>query len=526
MMTYLFPFLLYTGVIGGIALLALELFPRWHPLRKPVAAAWITLLTLLWMTLPHEGRWVLSIWSPTPVLDGQLLIDITPAIWWCGLALGLALSGAAWVEIAERRYTLPLSGALVVAGLLTAWIALGSGSLLTTLASWTTFDLLWGIAGLMSGGEGERITLGLTIHGITSLMLWTVFLLLERAGVSVLWWLMWPTTSTLTLLLLAALLRMGLYPFHIVFPKHTSTTPTLTILYLTGVILGASLMYRMLALPSAVTLSWPIWGGILSLLWGGVIAWTQRGQKAILWSGYGLLGVILAGAMVDTNAPLLLQGIAVWISALSLIIIIRGQDQDTVVWTWPTLIALFFLGGLAPSAIGALFTTSIDNLGWIARLLIILGSVFVYASILHYIKQKAIGKITPPWAWQQVCTIIGYMLPILALVGISIVYPALVEPDTFSWLGLGLWLLTIGGAGALTLQGTRYYRTHKRRHRLSERITPYLDILDLQWFYHALWRGAEHFLGVLHVAAEVFEGSGALLWSFLILMLIVLMVVN
>ncbi len=571
-MEYLYALLLYMALIGSVSLLTIELFPGLHKLRKPAAAAWVTTLTLLWIELPTEGRWVLSIWSPTTVLDGQLLLDMTPAVWWCGLALGAALSGAAWAEVAEPYPPLPLSGVLMLTGLLTVWLALTSGSLLTTLASWATFDLLWGVAGLMAGGESERVTFGLTIHGVTSIILWIVFLLLEPRGVSALWWLMWPPPPIRTLLMAAALLRIGFYPFQTVFPqgkprssharddRHARACPTLVLIYLMGPILGIALVYRLLALPasnvlanwwSAPTITGALWG-VISLLWGGLIAWgkraphdiaysrrTNHGWHGVLWSGYGLLGIIVSGALVSGTEALLLKGTATWVIAETLLITAQGRQRRTFIWSWPATLGLFFLLGIPPSPIGLLFRYLLDGLPWHWRFLSVAGCITTGASLLYGMMQKAEGHVPPPWPWQRICRTIGYTLPLLTMLILPLtelfpnVHPS-IKTDAhlyaLSWTSLALWIISILGAGALAFQANHgWHSTHRvtyRKSRWFRNASPILEILDLQWLYHALWRGIEHLLSVLRVSAEVFEGSGALLWSFLILMLVMLVVIN
>jgi hypothetical protein len=56
------------------------------------------------------------------------------------------------------------------------------------------------------------------------------------------------------------------------------------------------------------------------------------------------------------------------------------------------------------------------------------------------------------------------------------------------------------------------------------RAGPWVELLDLTWFYRAAWQGAQHVLGFFRVVAEVVEGSGSVLWSVLILLLALMVV--
>ncbi|MCJ7548956.1 MAG: hypothetical protein MUQ30_04670, partial [Anaerolineae bacterium] len=53
---------------------------------------------------------------------------------------------------------------------------------------------------------------------------------------------------------------------------------------------------------------------------------------------------------------------------------------------------------------------------------------------------------------------------------------------------------------------------------------PLLELLDLQWFYRSVWQGASNLLGVVRVTAEVVEGSGSVLWSVVILLLVLMVI--
>jgi hypothetical protein len=88
-----------------------------------------------------------------------------------------------------------------------------------TLAMWTVFDVIWFLARLMGGADGERVVWASALNGGASLLLWAVSLLLLRDGDSGLWWLMRPSESVRALLLVAAYLRIGFYPFQIVHAR-------------------------------------------------------------------------------------------------------------------------------------------------------------------------------------------------------------------------------------------------------------------------------------------------------------------
>lgn len=515
-MAYIFPLVLYTGLGGGVLLLGMASVARLRPLRKPVTAGWLTLLAFLWLILPQQGQWLASVWSPGAILGGEMLLDMTPATWWLGLIVTVIFSGVAWFEVAERRDAPALTGPVVLIILILTWLTLTSGSLLTLLATWAVFDLVWGIAGLMSGANGERVIFGMALHGISSLILWSVSLFLLQSGVSELWRLMWPTEPMLILLLIAALTRVGFYPFQIVFPAGLQLTRSLSLVYFMGPVTGVALLYRLVMLPGVQHLpEWVIVWGILSLLWGGLMAWGGHRQPTVTGACHALFIGLVTGAGVIGSGPLLLLVAGLWAAGGALLALGRSRDRRAIGWTWPAWAAVLFFLGAPPSPVGSIYWQLLESQPWTLRVALFLGACCIGAVFIQRIAKPALGSATPPAMWQRVAMAVGLGVIMATLVAAV----ALVEPLPFSWLGFGIWLLSVLGAAGLARWGGQL----RDRVRYSQ---PLMEFLDLQWLYRSVWRGAEHLLGIVNVSADVVEGSGALLWSLLILLLVLLVVGN
>ncbi|MGC9334809.1 MAG: hypothetical protein ACP5JJ_11710, partial [Anaerolineae bacterium] len=381
-----------------------------------------------------------------------------------------------------------LSGAVVLPVLLVTWLALTGGSLLTTLAAWAVFDLLWGAGMLISGGDGERVTFGWLLQGAASLILWTVSLLLQREGDSSLWWLMWPSPAVLTLLLTSVLLRVGVYPFHIGFPRDLDTLGPLVLVSSMGPVLGIGLLYRIMTLPGNGIL--PLWVtavGVFSLIWGGFRAWSEvRSPRAILWGIYALLGALIAGAGAIASAEIVLGAVAVWFAGWALLLLSRGRDRAAIGWSWPGWLAILFLVGLPPSPLGALFRSALTTLGWGWKMALGIGWTITAAALFSVGSRPALGRVTPPRSWQRVGLVAGLFLPLMGLVGAT----APGHDIFISWLGLLLWGLTLIVAASLVRAGSPVQGWLERRRA-------FWDSLDLQWLYRALWRGLEHLLSVV-----------------------------
>lgn len=533
-----YTLLVITGIAGALLLLVIELIPSVRFWRKSLTAILLSLMTLLWVTLPQTGQWPLSIWSPSTVSGGILLWNLTPAMWGLGLVLALALSSVAWIEAVDSRSMPPLSGPITLAALLAVWHGLAGGSLLTTLALWSVFDVLWGAAGLFSGNDGERMTFGLFAHGVASLCLWAAILLLSREGGGTLWWSIWPTTPVMVLLVAAAFLRIGLYPFQVVYPRRLRAVGPMTLVALLGPVMGFALLYRLLlipaniALPASLTLM-----GTLSLLWGGARALTGKGKSALLWANYGLLGGIAAAVVLTGSTLLVPAALGTWFLSFALILATRCRDSRAIFWSWPGWIAVLMLMGLPPSPLGTLFRAALSGAAGGVRLAFLVGWAFVIVALLRWVRAPWVRRpiapretltVTPLQAWQQAGLAWGLALSVGGVCWLSIWAPG----SALSWQGFFLWglmlVLVLGLCWVISLSKARTLAL-RGKGRIGEWIQTsagILEILDLQWLHRALLRGMSHLLSFVRVLFEVVEGSSALLWSLLVLLILFLVTMN
>jgi len=123
---------------------------------------------------------------------------------------------------------------------------------------------------------------------------------------------------------------------------------------------------------------------------------------------------------------------------------------------------------------------------------------------------------------------IGLGLPMLSLV-VAGLYPPLlvggvripalgslfVMPGLTGWL---LWVVSLAGGGVLAWQeGTI-------RPKIELWLSVIHDLLCLEWLYDAVVGALSRGLSVLRAADEVVGGRGALLWSWLLFLLLILLV--
>ena len=278
---------------------------------------------------------------------------------------------------------------------------------------------------------------------------------------------------------------------------------------------------------------WGMWWGVLSLVWCGLMGWNARGkQRPMLWAGHAMLIAIVTGATILGAPTFLLHGVATWIAAGTLLVLMRGRDPQAIAWSWPVWTALLFLVGAPPSPTGMLHRALLATTPWLATILAVGGSALVFASFLRGIRRPALGDLAFPRTWRRVSFLAGTGLILIVLVITAFRSPASLADmgrnhsneaaltrAGISWLGLGLGLSAMLGSvlllrwGAITREWLHYGE-------------PFLEIINLQWLYRAMWRGADHLLAILRVTVEVVEGSGAVLWSLLILLLTLLVIVS
>ncbi|MGC9520477.1 MAG: hypothetical protein ACP5HG_01175 [Anaerolineae bacterium] len=513
-MAYFLPLLLYLGVGGGLLLLGIGSISRLRPLREPLSAAWMTMLTAIWALSPSSGRWVLSVWAPSNVAAGWFIVDQDPAIWWAGLLIGAALSGALWLKTAERDPDLPLAGALSVTAFTIVWLMLASGSVLMTLAMWVLFDIAWFIAQLVGMPEGERVVWATALNGVTSLLLWAISLFLVRDGTSGLWWLMRPSDSILTLLAVAALMRVGFYPFQVVHAEPMQGARSLTLVGLLNAMVGIGLLYRLLSMPGQARLpAWMVGWGCLSVLWLAAKARVLRGRRAFVVAGYGALVASVTGGLVTRDARLLMVAAGAWVATMSINLTSRRYSRRAFYLSWAVAVSLFLLLGAPSGPFGQLYLAVLSEAPWVWRGLFALGLALLVVSLLGEGREIASGRVRPARVHLWMPLVIGLLLPTVPLL-VSLVWTGVAPVGLVPF---ALWLVAVAAGVALSRWGCRLAP-------FREGAIAFVDLLDLQWLYEAAWDGAENLLGTVRVTAEVVEGSGSVLWSVLILLLVLVAV--
>lgn len=534
------PLLPIGVLLAGVVVLVLVGLPLRFRATGPLAAGIALLSSLTLFAL--QGRLPLaaplSEWRPAALLSSPLSFRIDGLNWIFALALSLLATAALLTGLSRpggHRTRLRAYVLLIVAAGLTALFA---SNLLTLCIAWAAFDLVFLVV-MLSNVErahaGEYTVFSVTLNGAATLLLWAVALLIQVDGGSQYLHLAAFTPVQSTLLVLAAVFRLGLYPLHLWLPAEVELRPGLgSMLHIVPATLGLMLLARLallgdsaMALQRALTLA-----GTAALLVGALLAWGQddhrRALSFILLLEVGM--AVLMGIWTGPYAPFVLvtEGL-VLVMAAGLLFLAHGLDPRAHWASVPSAIAgLAFLG--IPGTLGfagrALLYGAWAQAGQWPLLAVAVVTQAVLGAALVRILLRPPDEAFPQRLPLAAATLAGELLLAVPLVVLGLVPDGLaallgldVRPSFADLLGnaaAAVWLtLVLAVAGVLLVY--RYDRG-LRATRVTAR--PWLTaVLNLRWLYRLGLRVAGAVTVVVRAMANLLEGEGALLWTLIVLLL-------
>lgn len=519
--------------LGAVGVLCLTFSRRLRSSIYPVGLAVSGLVVILLLAIRWLG--VIEVnplaWRPLLLLGVPPFLRSDAAVQSLALSLALAVCGSVCLSFSRLEEPRPLvlaaTLALASAGLMSLWAA----TPLTVIIGWAAYDLLQA-AGLIAAGGSARVACrGMTIGGVATLLVWGGALFL-RSGSSALWALMTPGEASLTLWMAACVLRLWIYPFHLAAPDSVASVISSAPLFLNP-LLGWGLCLRIVQanggrLPCG---EWATALGAVSLAVGGFVAWIRSGRAMWPWIGIGVNGAILLAAGLGGRgaAPVVAGGGVVWVLAMTALFFYCGWRRDALWWNAPALIGALSLLG-APLTLGFLVMAALlegvgggGSLWWGGAVLI--GYLFLVPALARGLAAPFTHRSSPAPRWQSVVEGIGWFLPALPLVvggfypPLVVVSPALSLGALFARPGVLGWLLW---GGSLAGGGILAWRENSIRPRLETLFHALYEVLRLEWLYRVVAGALDRGLSALHVADDVVGGTGALLWSLLLFMLILL----
>lgn len=515
-----------------------------------LAVAAVTFASVLALKGRGGATALLSSSRPPLLAESVIRFQLEPGLWPLAVAMSLVTCSVLLADFGRTsshplRLT-ALALALLAAGLAALW----SANPLTTIISWALYDFFFLLGQVAAGARRSESVRALALGSVASLLLWTGVLVAGNGTGSVQWSLMPAGGTKMTFWVLAGLLRLGVYPLHLSIPgRLDASSPSVTTLFLSPVI-GWGLWGR-LALVNDGSLPvspWMMLPGLLTLVAGGFLAWTARSSRDTLpWIGMGANGAVLCSSVLASLSgggqsagesvalAILVLGVTSW--TLGMVVLLWADGlvlpitlHARVLPSIPSLLGALSLVG-APITLGFVAESylmgglaRLGQWGWVAGFFA--GQMFLVAAVARWLipitqpeelDLRSLESLVPAAGWlgSALFLIVGGLVPNLLLSGsfsLSL-WHLLVRPSLIGWL---LW------GASLLLGGVLAWQDAYLRPRISLWLDALHDVVRFDWAWDLLIDAFDRGLSVVRIADDILGGKGALLWSFIILLIVIL----
>lgn len=533
LMPLLIPILILA--LGALVLLLLSALPRMRGLcivATVIAGLASVALWRLGFSLPLE--WVASTWRPLALFGAPLAFEADAGNWILAMVLvALSFLSLAGCSTEAERPT-RTNTALILAASGAGIAALFATSFVALVVAWGMTDVLLVVAMLHYGQEGaRRAGLALLSGILATTALWVAPMLAHAEGISGFLDLARFSGHSASVLQIAVILRLGLVPLHLWRPIDLETEPAQLIpLVAIPTLLGFDVLTYLPALTAGLP-SVLFALAAVTVLAGGFAAWSETEERPSLAgvmvaeTGLAVLAVANAGQQAVGTA---VAAAVSWALGIAVFSLTPGWSRR---YPWrgvPSLLSLLSLLGL-PVTLGFVIRfTAYSGLEADLPVLVValLGETFVVAALLRL------------WFWAEQRPLPEHRL--LEVVYLALFTAAAVvlfvtglSPDVFPGRGEGTALLELnvlirqggvtGWAGwALPLVAgiTLFLVGEGLRQRLESGWRGIGTMLRLEWVYGLFYVGLRGGVRLIRGVTSVIEGEGALLWTAVILLVILL----
>lgn len=528
-------------LLGAGGILGLSLVPRARALTRYIAliaACLTTILILTFTWVEPVTTVVISLWQPSLLFGAALALRPDVIMQPLALVLALITCSAILVGLGRAEEPHPRLAATLLALLSAGLAALWAANLLTMIVIWAIYDLLHAAGRIAAGGSGRTAVRSLILGYLATLALWSGVLLANGGAGSELWSLVALSGAPLTLWVVAGLLRLWVYPLHLSTPDDLGAAQSLAAPLLLGPVIGWGLWLRLVqanggSIPGN---TWVTIVAAVTLAVGGFLAWSCESPRRMLpWIGMGVSGAVLltAGLARDSAITVIAADSVAWALGLAVLLLSDGLPREALWWNIPPLVGALALMGVVLTLgfvadeilIGDL--TKGGSPGWGGAFFV--GYLFLVPSLVRWLLLRPSSPFPRKeggWGIRSVARGVGLGVPALLLI-LAILPPSLLTDDflvpslspLFATPGLTGWLLlavSLAGGGVLAWQ------ERNLRPKIQLFLSAAHDLLRLEWLYDAVAGALDRGLSMLRAAGEVVGGAGALLWSWLLFFLLLL----
>ncbi|MBI4316074.1 MAG: hypothetical protein HY679_09065 [Chloroflexi bacterium] len=533
-MTPLFPILV---LLLGAGVTATGLFvPRFRLLvLVPVGVAALALAATLVLGLRLPAETVLSNWGADALYGGGLALKTDRIAWTFSVAV-LLLALAAFLTGLSRPGGLRL-GARTASLMITAaaLAAIQAQDLVTLAITWAVLDLAYFVSiVLLARGEAleKQAVLSVGLNSAATFMAVAAALDTLHAGQIAFRIGQSPLTQNGTLfLLLAAVFRLGVFPFHLGLPVQANIRQGLgALLKLAPAAVALSLLAHLGDLESALPLKpWLSAAAAIGLLVGAVQWWQaadpRQGLAFVVLAQSSLAVLVALWGGPAAGAGVLAFGLSLLLGG-GVLFLYNGYSETERRWVAAPFVATLALVGL-PATVGfvaafALYGGLVASGSWVLLAVCLVGQWLVAASCLRVAWWP--GEPLPqgePLA--QVAYLFGLALPLTFAVisGLGPMFSGalagLAVPSMLS--AAALPALLAGAVAALAGFGLWRYENLVRAPGESA-WAAITSVARLDWLYFAFWE-VYRFIGrTLRTTAGIIEGEGGVLWTLVAALLV------
>ena len=534
------------------ALLFVKLDVKRARLCTLLVALTVALGTLLLLCLVRRGGdapGMHSSASPLILAQSAVRFQAHPMIWPLAVVLGLASCSFLLAELGSEPGSPLLFSPLSLLLLALALGGLWSANPMTMIVVWALYDLVFLLGQSVARGERGVGARSLAVNVAATVLLWIGVLVAADGTGIVQWSLIPPGGAKMTVWVAAGILRIGVYPLHFATPSRGEWSAPLTGILFLSPVLGWGLLSRV-ALINGGALPGQGWLTILAaatLVGGATLAWTATSSRdARPWIGMAVAGALLLasnlmsvaaqsqgpGAGSVTSLWILTWGATTWILVVTVLLLGGGLALPPFRWSWeifhmvPALVTGLWIISL-PLTLGISGSLRVVTSGhWGLTAALFVGHVFLVTGVVRWLSSAGWSEARDVSRLGQVSGGVALVVPGLALI-VAGLLPNLLLPNgsgisptvMLGEPGLIGWALWIGGVGVGAVLG-RYDR-HVRR-ALSPAIDTAHELIGLDWAYRLSAGAFDQGLAVIRTIDDILAGRGALLWSFVLFLSVIL----